>query len=177
MVRFAVRNHIVNFWKKCAFLSLPPLQKPMFYLFCMVCCSFFSWNWIYVCLNNLQILQSIQKSYWIGWQGLAPHWTCNVIQGWEWRIAWLFYCCLQLIFLRFVRNYLRNRALEQNSFLYLIRKLFNSLLQLMHIYSFVSRHSFLKVVYNIYRILKKASKYYSIFEYKINLWFLTHFYW
>jgi len=46
----------------------------------------------------------------------------------------------------------------------------------MHIYSFVSRHSFLKVVYNIYRILKKASKYYSIFEYKINLWFLTHFY-
>lgn len=51
---------------------------------------FFSWNWISVCLNNLRTLQSIQKNYWIGWQDLAPHWTYNVIQGWEWRIAWLF---------------------------------------------------------------------------------------
>ena len=107
---------------------------------------FFSWNWISVCLNNLQILQRIQKNYWSGWQDHAAHWTCNVMQGWEWRIAWLFlYCCLQFIFLRFIRNHLKNQILEQNSFLYLIRKLLNSLLQLMLIYTSVNRHSLLKV--------------------------------
>lgn len=101
-----------------------------------------------VCLNNLQILQSIKKT--IGWQDLAPHWAYNVNQGWEWYIAWLFCTAVcSLYFSDLSEIILGNRVLQQNIFLYLIRKLLNSQLQLMHVYSFVNRHSLLKVVYNI----------------------------
>lgn len=149
MGRFAVRNHIVSFWKKCAFLSFFTSNTKTHVLYILHgLLLFFSWNRILYAWIIYRYYKVLKKT--IGWQDLAPHWAYNVNQGWEWYIAWLFCTAVcSLYFSDLSEIILGNRVLQQNIFLYLIRKLLNSQLQLMHVYSFVNRHSLLKVVYNI----------------------------